>query len=136
MLQMTYISTARAPITRSHCVEILSASRINNRRVGVSGLLVASDRRFLQALEGPTDAVRATFARIAADPRHYALVILSERYQESRQFGDWAMAFERGGHAFDADDLATQVAKLADPIADANLRAQFIGFAELHARAA
>jgi hypothetical protein len=137
LLQLVYISSARQIISEDICANILAKSRPNNERADISGLLVAGQRRFLQALEGPTDAVRATFARILSDHRHYACVLLGERYSDVRQFGDWAMGYSTGG--VDAPDNAglvsvaqTLVASLEDP----NLRAQFIGFAELQSRAA
>lgn len=104
---------------------------------GVTGLLVAGERRFLQALEGPADAVRATYARILKDPRHYACVLLSEYYQDQRQFSDWSMGYVAGGPELsDESHLAQVVTRLVDPIDDASLRAQFVGFAELQSRAA
>ena len=137
MLQLVYISSARAPITEACCLDILSTSRANNARVGVTGLLIAGQRRFLQALEGRTDAVRATYQRIITDPRHYACVLLSEQYVDERQFGDWTMGYASGGSGLSDDaELASIVTGLVDPVGDANLRAQFIGFAELQSRAA
>ena len=100
-------------------------------------MLVAGQRRFLQALEGPTDAVRTTYARILADPRHYASVVLSDRYLEARQFGGWAMGFAAGGaDAADGEPLTAIVEALVAPLEDASLRAQFMGFAALQSRAA
>lgn len=137
MLQLVYISSARQPITASVCEDVLAVSRTNNARNGVTGLLVAGQRRFLQALEGPTDAVRATYARILKDPRHYACVLLSEQYLDQRQFGAWSMGYVAGGPELSDDEqLAKVVTKLVDPIDDASLRAQFIGFADLQNRAA
>ena len=136
MLTLVYISTARSPITTAMCEDILAASRVNNQVDGISGLLVAGQKRFLQALEGPEAAVRETYARIAADPRHYACVILGERRSETRQFGNWAMGYSAGGDADDGAGLDTIVAALVAPIDDPNLRAQFTGFAELNVRAA
>ena len=137
MLQIVYISTARALVTDRLCEDILRASRVNNQRDGISGLLVTGQRRFLQALEGPADAVRATYARILADPRHYACVVLSEREVEERQFGDWSMGFEAGGaDAADDASLVAIVTRLVAPLEDATLRAQFIGFAEVQSQAA
>lgn len=137
MLQLVYISSARQPITASVCTNILSVSRTSNQRSGITGLLVAGERRFLQALEGPTDAVRSTYARILKDPRHYACVLLSEHYLDQRQFGEWSMGYIAGGPELsDEGLLADVVTKLVDPIDDASLRAQFIGFAELQNRAA
>lgn len=135
MLQLVYISTARAPITAATCEDILAASRRNNRASDISGLLVAGRKRFLQALEGPEVDVRATYARIAADPRHFACVLLSERQVERRQFGDWAMAYTQSDEGQADDNLPATVAALVAPIEDANLRAQFLGFAAIQSAA-
>ena len=134
MLQLVYISTARQPIHASTCEDILAVSRRNNRVWGISGLLVAGRKRFLQALEGPEAEVRATYSRIATDPRHFACVILSERRVDQRQFGDWTMAFTPSDEGA-ADDLETTVAALVAAIDDANLRAQFMGFATIQSAA-
>lgn len=137
MLQLVYISSARMVITEDACTDILAKSRINNERTDISGLLVAGQRRFLQTLEGPTDAVRATYTRILADPRHYACVLLSERYLDARQFGTWAMGYSAGGRDVPDDaGLVSIVEGLVATLDDANLRAQFNGFAELQSRAA
>ena len=92
LLQLTYISTPRATVSASDLAAIVDASRRNNRRDAITGLLFHDGTRFLQALEGPADRVRATFARIKADPRHLGVVILSDRQVEAREFGDWEMA--------------------------------------------
>ena len=137
MLQLVYISSARQAITQATCREVLEISRRNNRINNVTGLLVAGKRRFLQAIEGPTDAVRATYAKIVADPRHYACVLLSEHFLNERHFGSWAMGYTPGGSDLsDEARLAAIVTSLVDPVSDASMRAQFIGFAELQSRAA
>lgn len=137
MLQLVYISSARMLITDATCRDILSISRRNNERDGISGLLVAGQRRYLQALEGKTDVVRAAYQRIRADPRHYACVLLGEHYIDDRMFGAWDMGFQQGGRELSDDaSLAAVVTNLVAPISDANLRAQFVGFAELQERAA
>jgi hypothetical protein len=136
VLQLVYISTSRLQPTPQELDDILQVSRRNNERAGVSGLLLAGGRRFLQALEGPEAAVMATYARISADPRHFAVVQLACRQVEARQFGAWAMGFEAGGTAGAHDDLRRTVEALIAPVTDLNMRAQFTGFADIHARAA
>jgi hypothetical protein len=135
MLQIVYISTARQPLTEAELQSVLAVSRRNNGAAGVSGLLIAGGRRFLQVLEGPEEAVAAAFDRIKADPRHFAVVVLSKKHVEAREFGDWTMGFEAGG-AGGAEDLKSIVEALIAPLQDKDLRAQFIGFAEINARAA
>ena len=135
MLQIVYISTARKPLSEAELQSVLAVSRRNNGAAGISGLLIAGGRRFLQALEGPEEAVAATFDRIKADPRHFAVVALSIKHVETREFGTWSMGFETGG-AGGAEDLKGIVDALTAPLQDKNLRAQFVGFAEINARAA
>ena len=95
MIQLCYISTARPVVSWETVDEILQVSRRNNERARVSGLLLFNGKRFLQLLEGPVALVEATYARILKDERHYAIVKLSERPIEEREFGGWDMAFER-----------------------------------------
>jgi hypothetical protein len=136
MFQLVYISTARVPVTPEMREEILAASRRNNTRHGVTGLLVAGERRFLQALEGPEQAVIDTYARIRTDPRHHALVLLTGRSVDARAFGDWSMAYEQGADANNQPDLRATVDALTANLSDKSLRAHFLGFAELQGRAA
>ena len=136
MLQLVYISTSRQPLDPQALDQILAVSRRNNAKAGVTGLLLSGGRRFLQVLEGPEHQLHATFDRIAADPRHFAIVELSKREIMSRQFGEWAMAYNAGGEAGEGSDLRDAVRKLIAPLGDRDLRAQFTGFAEIHARAA
>ena len=135
MLQLAYISTSRQAVDRAVLDEILAASRRNNQRCGVTGLLVSGGKRFLQVLEGPDQAVLATYARIQNDPRHFAFVLLATKPIEERAFGEWSMAFHEGRAAADGDLIAL-VEELTANIADPNLRAQFSGFARLHTKAA
>ena len=70
---------------------VLVASLRNNLNHRVTGLLLAHDGWFLQALEGPPEGVRATYERIVQDDRHTAPVMLDHGPIESRAFGAWIM---------------------------------------------
>jgi hypothetical protein len=136
MFQLVYISTATQPISDDMLEAILASSRRNNDRAGLTGLLVAGRRRFLQAVEGPEQAVLDTYARIKGDTRHHALVLLTGRGVDSRAFGKWSMACERAGDAAEAGSLAEIVDSLTASLSDKSLRAHFMGFAEVQSRAA
>lgn len=128
MLQLVYVSSVTPGAAATDPAAILSISRANNRRDDVTGLLYSDGTRFLQALEGPADRVEAAFARIKADPRHRAVVILSRRQIDAREFGDWAMA-----HRTPGDDAELFIARIARLSADAapDVRATFEGFAKV-----
>lgn len=127
MRQLVYISSVRKQVDVDPAV-ILAQSRRNNARARVTGLLFFDGKRFLQALEGDDATVDATFARIQADGRHHALVVLSNRTIETREFGEWAMAYkapdEEGG---DPLDRISALTANADPA----VRATFAGFAKV-----
>ncbi len=136
MLQIAYISTARDNVSQPLLDSILSVSRRNNATAGITGLLVSGGRRFLQVLEGPDQAVLATYARIQGDPRHRGFVLITCQGVSERAFGEWSMAYREGGIHVSDDKLESAVAGLTAKIADPNLRAQFSGFAKIHAKAA
>lgn len=125
MLQLVYISTA---VGMPSGPAILAASRRNNRRAGISGLLYADGKRFLQALEGPQEVVEEFYERIRRDPRHRAPVVLSRREVAEREFGNWDMAERLPGEEADAF-----LARVGDLVAgaDASVRATFDGLAQV-----
>lgn len=135
MIRLLYISTARQPITPPVVADILRTSRRNNARCDVTGLLIVGGRRFLQTLEGPDDAVQATFDRISRDSRHFAVVQLAREVIAARQFADWAMGAQAGATPGDAASIDQAVAALIAPITDPSLKGYFTGFAERHAAA-
>ena len=134
MRQLTYISTASQEVNEVAVAEILRLSRLNNAAANVTGLLLYDGRRFLQALEGESHSVEATYNRIKHDPRHRAVVLLSARDVTERAFGEWAMAAQRA-KASSATSLPEQVDALTATIEDANLRELFRGFARVRAAA-
>jgi hypothetical protein len=135
MIRLLYISTAREPVTPDLLADILRASRRNNGVFGVTGLLIVGGRRFLQALEGPELAVRATYDRIARDPRHFAVVQLACEHITERQFPNWAMGAQAGSSPGRDAGVAEAVAALIAPITDPSLKGYFTGFAQRQAAA-
>ena len=82
--------------------EIVRASIRNNRAVAITGLLLVHDGWFLQALEGPAEAVMSTYRRILDDPRHAEPRVISAGPALVREFGDWNMCARRMSQADDA----------------------------------
>jgi hypothetical protein len=129
--QLSYISTARPTLILTDVEQILQTSRCRNAQDGVTGLLIFDGKRFLQVLEGPVDAVETAFARIAVDPRHRALVKLSSRHVEHREFGDWSMGSHLVGPVVGSGDLIAHVDAMTAGIGDLNMRETLRGFARL-----
>lgn len=99
LVQITYISRATfEPGPRENGVEphvgrILMASRRNNPRRRLVGVLFYGDGCFFQCIEGERSAVQALFSRISDDPRHTDIRVLSMRDIEVRSFNDWSMKY-------------------------------------------
>ena len=75
------------------------------------------------------NAVERIYERISRDPRHCAIVKLREMQIETREFGEWGMAYDDPFQP--ASALKHKVAKLLDH-AGPSTRAHFIGSAEMH----
>ena len=96
--RLIYVSRARGSAADDLLTvsEIVGASAANNRRDDVTGILLAHQGRFLQAVEGRSAALDRLMARIEADPRHTQIEVLERRVIAERQFPYWEMAH---GHA-------------------------------------
>lgn len=129
--QLIYISTAQHALPRHELPAILASSQRNNRRAGVTGMLLFDGIRFLQALEGETDLVTTTFERIRADVRHRAAVVLSRREVATREFGSWDMAYEENMAAPGAASLIERVEALVAGVESKNTRELFRSFARV-----
>lgn len=69
---------------------LLDARRCNNRD-DITGALVCRRDIYMQFLEGPDTAVRATLARIAEDDRHVDLAVHLDMPATERIFAAWDM---------------------------------------------
>ena len=63
----------------------------NNRRLGLCGILVHSNGRFLQLIEGTSKFVNETFCKIVKDPRHHQIELISFENIVQPEFNDWSM---------------------------------------------
>ena len=133
MRQVTYVSTACGDDSYEVFRDIERQSLRNNVRSGLSGLLLFDGVRYLQILEGNSEAIEATVARIHADNRHLGVLLLADKTVECAQFGGWAMLCRDA--RLPTDDLGKALAPyLRD--ADRNTRALFESFAAIRAKAA
>lgn len=91
MYRLIYKSRASRRIDWDFVNELIGASEPSNEAAGITGVLLASDTHFLQVLEGDFDAINRVFLRIARDPRHEDVQLVSFGCVESRLFGGWSM---------------------------------------------
>lgn len=91
--RVLYTATARKPFSREDLAVLLAKSRANNERDDVTGMLLYRESLFIQALEGPPEAMRALLTRIRNDSRIISCDLIDDSEVRDRVFPDWRMAF-------------------------------------------
>jgi Sensors of blue-light using FAD len=130
--RLLYISTARKDFNPGDLDAIMKTAQKRNRANKITGLLVFDGRRFMQYLEGEESIVRATFARIELDLRHYAVVVLKKTEGSERQFSNWDMAYRLSDSPGAFDAQVKQVVALSENC-DSLTAADLVGFTQKRA---
>lgn len=105
MHQLLYVSATARDVPEALLADILAASRRNNLKLGVTGMLLHAEGGFLQILEGKQDVVSALYDRIALDKRHWKAQCLL-RLDAQPAFADWSMGFHQATPARDWEMFA------------------------------
>lgn len=108
--RVVYCSKARIDTTSLQAIsELLGVSQRNNAREGLTGALAVNEGWFLQVIEGPAPALDRLLRRLADDPRHSEVEVVSRRPVPGRLFPDWSMIAARI-----TPDLGPQLRRLID----------------------
>jgi hypothetical protein len=91
--ELLYVSVETCPLTKQDVTTLLAQSREKNAKLGVTGILVAYKKHFLQVLEGERDTIFDLFHTIRKDERHMSVISFWDGPIEKRGFQDWRMAF-------------------------------------------
>lgn len=98
MYRLIYKSRSTGSINREIVRNILNTSSELNEKEGLTGALLATDTHFLQVLEGGFKELNEAFFRIARDPRHDSIQLISFGPAARQIFKGWYM---RGFGIFD-----------------------------------
>ena len=93
LFRMAYLSAASSPFNPAELRRLHQKAAERNIKASITGVLLHKDGKFMQSLEGPESAVKATFGRISRDPRHYGIIVLIKEAVKERYFPGWPMAF-------------------------------------------
>ena len=93
LYSLVYTSTASRPLAKSDLEYILTNARKRNLEEDVTGLLLFTDGKFMQYLEGPKSGVLKIFESIKKSKLHEKIVETSRQPIVAREYGDWSMAF-------------------------------------------
>ena len=88
---IAYRSKAIAPLSEGQLHDLLVTSQANNRRSGLTGLLIYDEGQFFQWIEGEPDHVDTMWNAIQRDQRHTNIELIGRQFVPLRFFGDWDM---------------------------------------------
>ncbi|MGI9025295.1 MAG: BLUF domain-containing protein [Burkholderiaceae bacterium] len=88
-----YASAATCPFDSRALQVLLEKARANNRRLGITGMLLFVDGSFFQVLEGLPENIEAVLRTISADPRHTRISRIIDEPIAERSFAEWTMGY-------------------------------------------
>lgn len=92
MKRVTYISNFNGVLTETDVEQIGQVSVANNKRAGLTGVLLCFSGIFFQILEGEDEQVDQTYARIRKDARHKNIFLVNmEEDVRERLYPEWEM---------------------------------------------
>ena len=125
LYRLVYSSIRNEDCDQDCIDQILASSVKNNPQDDLTGVLLYTEDRFIQVLEGPLTKVMETYNRILKDKRHGGSVIRYCAPTEERYFEDWHMGsknIESAELEF-GTDMSKEEKKLYTSLADGNLSA-------------
>jgi hypothetical protein len=93
MKHIVYMSRAVHPLSDQALHDLLTQSRHDNTRNGITGILFYSHGNIAQLFEGEPEIADHLYERIARDGRHSHVHKLVDHPIAHRSFPEWSMAF-------------------------------------------
>ena len=94
LFQLLYVSQMAPGCDFGVVKDIVSAARLSNTALGISGALLFDGERFCELIEGAEADVRSLIDRIAGDSRHTGLtVVFSGHSLSGRAMTRWASGY-------------------------------------------
>lgn len=92
MGQLVYVSEAVNPVTDAVLTQIGKTGQANNTPLGITGLLIHLQNKYVQILEGELFTIVDRFDHLRHDPRHKDVAIVMIEPAASRMFKDKSLA--------------------------------------------
>ena len=90
--QLVYVSTRKPNCTNEEIDKIIESCKRNNPPLDITGVLLYSDTKFIQLVEGQAKVIMNLYDKIKKDPRHTNAVMISYNPISQKSFPSWHMA--------------------------------------------
>ena len=94
MIYLVYTSDATRPMSERDLEQLLFQSQRNNTRYGITGLLLYTDMKFVQVIEGEKVNIMNLFENIKSDMRHTNVSVLIKGKISQRRYPEWYMGYK------------------------------------------
>lgn len=94
LYRIVYHSKAALSMKDSEIFSIVSKAQVNNKNLGITGLLLYIEDSFFQLLEGDEQTVKELYYKIAQDERHENVRPVLQGKIDSRDFSSWNMGLK------------------------------------------
>lgn len=89
--QLAYVSTRKLNCTDHEIEKILASCKKNNPPLAITGILLYSNTKFIQLVEGDFKIINDLYNKIKTDPRHDTLRLISLGPIKEKSFPSWHM---------------------------------------------
>lgn len=89
--QLVYVSNRKQTCTEKEIDKILDSCKRNNPSLGITGVLLYSEMKFIQLVEGDAKLIMELYDKIKQDPRHSSPILISYGPIKEKAFPSWHM---------------------------------------------
>ena len=89
--QLIYVSNRKPACTQEEIDKILLSCEKNNPPLKITGVLLYSDTKFIQLVEGDAKVIVALYDKIKTDTRHSNPIMISYGPIKEKSFPSWHM---------------------------------------------
>jgi hypothetical protein len=89
--QLVYVSNRKSSCTDAEIEKILVSCKKNNPSLEITGVLLYSDTKFIQMVEGESKVITGLYDKIKLDNRHTNPMMISYSPIKDRSFPSWHM---------------------------------------------
>lgn len=114
LYKLIYSSTRQPNCTSKDIEDILESCKKNNPGKNVTGVLLHSDHKFIQYIEGSSEEVIGLYDKIKDDKRHKNVVMLSYSPINKRIFPSWHMGYRNVDEVEFQSDITDEDKKVFD----------------------
>jgi hypothetical protein len=93
--QLVYVSNRKSNCTDVEIESILTACKKNNPGLDITGVLLYSDTKFIQMVEGNSKVITTLYDKIKLDNRHSNAMMISFGPIKERAFPSWHMGSKK-----------------------------------------